>query len=239
VITYASPRLGIVKTASPTFYTAASETIDYAYVLKNTGGVSLSVTSPYTLTDDKAGSVACPAAAAGTVLDVGASLTCDTATYRLTGPDVSGASVLNTVTASGSTAPSTAPPSTSLVVPRFGCTTTTLTDGALASSGNTYTWPITNNTGLPVHVSSFTITWTLAGNTDLLVLLAGVPIGTSTSDSDESFPLIQGGPWTINTGTSTDVVLQFSGAVTSVRIVASFSEPSCEPPNPVLDSSVP
>lgn len=51
------PALALTKTADPTTYTARGEVITYKYVLTNNGQVSLS--SPFTVTDDKLGSFAC------------------------------------------------------------------------------------------------------------------------------------------------------------------------------------
>ena len=44
--------LTLVKTASPTTYSAASQVINYSYLLTNSGGAILS--GPFTVTDDKA-----------------------------------------------------------------------------------------------------------------------------------------------------------------------------------------
>ena len=85
--------LGLEKTASPATYTAAGQTIDYSYVLTNTGSVTLF--SPYQVTDDKT-TVTCPTTPAS--LAPNASVTC-TATYTITQADLDAGSVTNTATA--------------------------------------------------------------------------------------------------------------------------------------------
>ena len=53
------PKLTIVKTATPTTYSAVGNVISYSYLLTNNGNVTLSGT--FTVTDDKATDEACPA----------------------------------------------------------------------------------------------------------------------------------------------------------------------------------
>ena len=77
-----SPALSLTKSASPTTYNTVGQTINYSYVLKNTGNVTLS--GPFTVTDDKA-VVTCPAAV--TSLAVGDTLTCS-ASYTITQADL-------------------------------------------------------------------------------------------------------------------------------------------------------
>jgi hypothetical protein len=86
------PDLTLTKTASPTTYNAAGQTVSYSYVLKNTGNVTLS--GPFTVGDDKA-SVSCPADAS---LAPGASITCS-ASYTIKQSDVDSGSVTNHATA--------------------------------------------------------------------------------------------------------------------------------------------
>ena len=89
------PALALTKSASPATYNRAGQTINYSYVLKNTGNVTLS--GPFTVTDDKA-AVTCPPAV--TSLAVGDTLTCS-ATYTITQADLNNGKVTNTATASG------------------------------------------------------------------------------------------------------------------------------------------
>ena len=53
-----SPELSLVKTATPTIYNSVGDVINYSYVVKNTGNVTLA--GPVTMADDKA-TVTCPA----------------------------------------------------------------------------------------------------------------------------------------------------------------------------------
>ncbi len=88
-----TPGLTLAKSASPTTYTVAGDVIDYTYLLTNSGNVALA--GPFTVADNKA-TVTCPATAS---LAVGDSITC-TATYTITGADVTAGSVTNVATAS-------------------------------------------------------------------------------------------------------------------------------------------
>ena len=89
----AAPVITLDKQAGvPTGATAGS-TIDYSFVVTNTGNVTL---DPVSVSDPKVGTVSCPV----TVLAPAESTTC-TATYTLTQADVDAGHVANTATASG------------------------------------------------------------------------------------------------------------------------------------------
>jgi large repetitive protein len=90
-----SPALSLVKTATPSTYDAAGQTISYSYLVTNIGNVTLS--GPFTVSDNKA-AVTCPA---DTSLAPGASITC-TASYVVTQTDLDNGSVTNTAKAKGS-----------------------------------------------------------------------------------------------------------------------------------------
>ncbi len=93
----AGPAITLDKQAGvPTGATAGS-TIDYTFLVTNTGNVTL---DPISVSDAKVGTVTCPV----TVLAPGASTTC-TATYTLTQADVDAGEVVNTATASGTPIP--------------------------------------------------------------------------------------------------------------------------------------
>ena len=85
-----SPALSLVKTATPTTYSAVDQVISYSYLLTNTGNVTLS--GPFSVTDDKATDEACPATPVS--LAPGASVTC-TASYTITQADLDAGSVTN------------------------------------------------------------------------------------------------------------------------------------------------
>ena len=90
----ANPKLALVKNAEEASYSAAGDQLHYTYTLTNTGNVTLS--APYTVNDDRAPSVDCPATPA--TLAPGAAVEC-TATYDVTQLDVNAGSVLNHATA--------------------------------------------------------------------------------------------------------------------------------------------
>ncbi len=89
---YVSPNPGasLTKTASPTTYDTAGQVIVYTYVIQNTGDVTLS--GPFTITDDKLGSFQCGAA---TSLAPGTSLSC-TRSYTIQASDLGSAPNLPT-----------------------------------------------------------------------------------------------------------------------------------------------
>jgi uncharacterized repeat protein (TIGR01451 family) len=97
----------LVKSATESSFDAAGETINYDYLVTNTGNVTLSAVG---VVDAHAGlsGLSCPDA----TLAAGASETCS-ATYVVTPADVSAGSVLNTATAQG-TPPGTTTPINSL-----------------------------------------------------------------------------------------------------------------------------
>ena len=87
-----APTLSLEKTADPTTYSAAGQTINYSYKLTNGGVVTLS--APYSVTDDKV-TVTCPSTPS--TLPAGQFVTC-TASYTTTQGDVTFGSVTNHAT---------------------------------------------------------------------------------------------------------------------------------------------
>ena len=91
--------LTLVKSASPSTYSAVGQSISYGYLVTNSGNVSLA--GPVTVTDDKA-TVSCPALSTvgnhNASLDPGESITC-TASYTITQADLNSGSVTNVATA--------------------------------------------------------------------------------------------------------------------------------------------
>ena len=90
-----NPELTIVKTASPATYDSVGDVISYSYLVTNTGNVTLS--GPFTVTDDRSTDEACPVTATLAPL---ASITC-TATYTVTQADLDAGSVTNIASAHG------------------------------------------------------------------------------------------------------------------------------------------
>src|ERR1035437_3227951 len=87
------PRLDLKKEAKQTTFAQAGDKLDYTYTLTNNGNVSLS--GPFTVTDDK---ITDPTTVTGpatpTSLAHGETIVC-TATYTVTGADISAGSVAN------------------------------------------------------------------------------------------------------------------------------------------------
>ncbi|QQS48168.1 MAG: DUF11 domain-containing protein [Acidobacteriota bacterium] len=88
-----TPALSIVKTAMPTTYSMVGQTINYSYLVTNSGNTTLA--GPFTVNDDKATDEMCPATAS---LAPGASITC-TASYTITQADIDAGSVTNIASA--------------------------------------------------------------------------------------------------------------------------------------------
>ncbi|MEP3892512.1 MAG: hypothetical protein ABJN52_00770 [Litorimonas sp.] len=95
-----NPELTLVKTATTTDFDGVGDTVDYDYLVTNTGNVTL--TGTISVSDDKIASVSCPVPPAGGLVP-GASLTCS-ATYVVTQADLDAGEVTNRATATdGST----------------------------------------------------------------------------------------------------------------------------------------
>jgi len=89
---FSTSSLSLVKSTTSTGYGAAGDTIDYSYLVTNTGVTTLSAVG---VTDNLVASVSCPDSS----LAPGASETC-TGSYTVTQADVDNGSVTNTATAS-------------------------------------------------------------------------------------------------------------------------------------------
>ena len=98
-----------MKTATPSTYSAVGNVINYSYLVTNNGNVTLS--GPFTVSDDKSTDEACPATP--TSLAPGESVTC-TASYTISQADLDAGSVKNTArgTASSAAPRSTPTPTT-------------------------------------------------------------------------------------------------------------------------------
>ena len=102
----ATPAVTIIKSASPTTVTAAGDTVDYSFLVTNTGNVTLtgvSVSDTFTAPAGPPLVVTCPE----TTLLPDASTSC-TATYTVTQADVDAGSIQNSAVANGT--PPGAPP---------------------------------------------------------------------------------------------------------------------------------
>ena len=233
VITYTLPRMALVKTASSTFFTAQNQTLIYTYTLKNTGGVPITASNPYILTDSKIGSLTC--GVVGT-LPVGGSVVCKSANYVTTAADVTAKAVVNTVSPSaGSTmTPAlTNSPSASLTIPLFVCDSTTVKGNGPIPDGSDVTWTITNSSGLPIHIASATIFFT--GNPSVKLSSVYLNGALIWSGSGSTGIVLPGAPWTLNNGAN-PLRLVFSKSATAIRVLVGFSEASC---SLFLDSNVP
>jgi len=90
--------LNLDKTGDPAYFAAEGQIVTYTYTLTNSGSVSLQ--SPYTITDDKVAGISC--ASATSPLEPGASTTC-TGTYTTTAADVTAGSVTNVASVAATT----------------------------------------------------------------------------------------------------------------------------------------
>jgi uncharacterized repeat protein (TIGR01451 family) len=106
-VTNSAPALTLLKSATESSYDAAGQSIDYDYLLANTGNVTLSAVG---VLDAHAGlsGLSCP----DSTLAPAATETCS-ATYVVTPADISAGSIVNTATAQG-TAPGAPTPISSL-----------------------------------------------------------------------------------------------------------------------------
>jgi hypothetical protein len=106
-VTNSAPALTLVKSATESSYYAAGQTINYNYLVTNTGNVTLSAVG---VVDAHVGlnGLSCP----DSTLAPSAAETC-TAAYQVTPADISAGSIVNTATAQG-VAPGTATPISSL-----------------------------------------------------------------------------------------------------------------------------
>ncbi len=85
----------VIKSALQGFYDEVDDVLEYSYLVINTGNATLS--SPFSVADDKIGTVTCPDTA---TLDPGGSITC-TGSYTVNQGDLDAGSVTNTATAQG------------------------------------------------------------------------------------------------------------------------------------------
>jgi uncharacterized repeat protein (TIGR01451 family) len=169
----AAPALALVKSADPVVVTAAGQTVAYAFLVTNTGNVTL--TDPTVAETAFSGTGTAPAAECPTgPLAPGASVTC-TATYTVTQADVDSGSLTNTASASatppGDTPAPVSDPSSATVsatpAPGLSIVKSSRLDGtAAAGQPVTYSFLVTNTGN--VTVSGIAVTDTdFSGTGDL------------------------------------------------------------------------
>ena len=150
------PALSVDKSASPTTYDHAGEVITYTYVITNSGNVTLA--QPFTITDDKLGTITCPATPA--TLAPTETITC-TKTYTIKQADLDNGSITNTATGD-ERQPPTSPPDTETIFAEQSpglSLDKSATPGTYVHAGEviTYTYVITNS-GNVTLAQPFTIT---------------------------------------------------------------------------------
>ncbi|PYQ27173.1 MAG: hypothetical protein DMF56_21685 [Acidobacteria bacterium] len=159
IATYATTGLTLVKSATQTTFTNAGDTLNYSYLVTNSGFAPLQ--GPVTVSDDKA-TVTCPAVTTvgdlDNFLDPGESITC-TASYIVTATDVSNAKVTNTATATvdgvnSNQSSKTVPLSTSADV----SVTKTLDTAAPYFAGQSITYTITVANAGPSTATNINVT---------------------------------------------------------------------------------
>jgi uncharacterized repeat protein (TIGR01451 family) len=143
------PSLTLVKAASPTTVTAAGQTIDYSFLITNTGNVtinSIAVTEQGFTGSGTAPTASCPV----TTLNPTTSTTC-TASYVATQADIDAGGFSNTAVAAGVSTggPATSNPSTATVASNATASlalikSVTPTSGAAAGDQVEYSFLITN-----------------------------------------------------------------------------------------------
>jgi uncharacterized repeat protein (TIGR01451 family) len=155
VVAVWSPALTIVKTATPTTYSAVRQIINYSYLVTNSGNVTLS--GPFTVSDDKTTDESCPATPTG--LPPGASITC-TASYTITQADLDAGSVTNIASATSGTVTSPTDSETVTAVQNAALTilkTATPTTYSAVRQIINYSYLVTNSGNVTLN-GPFTVT---------------------------------------------------------------------------------
>jgi uncharacterized repeat protein (TIGR01451 family) len=146
-----SPSLSIVKSTTSASFTAAGQTIPYAFTVKNTGNVTLTSVA---VSDPKFTSVSC----AASTLAPGASTSCS-ANYTTTAADVVAAGVTNTASVVGTppTGPAISPTaSNTVVVPLSSVPSLMITKSSTTTSFSAlntsipYAFSVTNSGNVPL-----------------------------------------------------------------------------------------
>jgi large repetitive protein len=150
--------LVMMKTASPTTFSAPGVSIAYTYVVKNTGNITLPAATVISVSDNKIASVSCPPLPASG-LAPNATLTCS-ATFVTTQADLNAGSITNTASASDgvATSPTVSATVTGLQSPALAIVKATTTANFNATGVLVpYTFKVTNS-GNVTLTSAITVT---------------------------------------------------------------------------------
>jgi uncharacterized repeat protein (TIGR01451 family) len=179
-----APGISVVKSASPTIFSKAGQTITYSFLVTDTGNVTMSAVQVNDTDLPGLSAITCPSA----TLAPGIGETCS-ATYSTTQADVDAGSVSNTATAQGTPPRTTTPvmsdPSTA-TVPAAQVSGISLVKSASPSSVSragqviTYSFLVTNT-------GNVTLSGVLVNDTDLPGLSAiTCPSATLAADAHET-----------------------------------------------------
>lgn len=159
---YATTGLTIVKSVTQTYFTAAGNTLNYSYVVTNSGSAALAGT--VTVADDKSTDESCPALSTvgdlDNYLDPGESIIC-TATYTVVAADVTAKLITNIASA---TVGGVTSPTDTKTVPLAADLTATKTNNVSGQllEGNSFDWTLTvSNAAASGSSASFADTQTL------------------------------------------------------------------------------
>lgn len=225
------PAFNVSLAASPNPVASIGD-LTYTYTINNTGSVDLY--GPFAISTSGSGSTAVNCAAATSPLAPFTSTTCTS----VKPVNTSGTYTVNVTSATaGNGEVSATPPLPSISVPAAFCTISNLTlnlsSRDLKGQKNLQEWTITNNVGVPLHITSFAFNWDTQGNRNLTAVRlsqgANVLMSSATIDTDGYFSYTA--PITINSGTSANLLLTFSkeaNLVTGLNFV--FSDPGCHLP---------
>jgi uncharacterized repeat protein (TIGR01451 family) len=198
--------LTIVKTATPDTYDAVGDVISYSYLVTNAGTVTLS--GPFTVSDDQATDENCPATA---TLAPGDSITC-TASYTITQADLDAGSVTNVASATNGTV--TSPTDTQTVTAVQGLALTlvkTATPSTYDAVGDviSYSYLVTN-AGTVTLSGPFTVSDDKATDESCPVTATLAPGASITCTA--SYTIIQAD---LDAGSVTNLAYASNGTVTS------------------------
>ncbi|WAA66962.1 DUF7507 domain-containing protein [Microbacterium oxydans] len=230
-----APALTVVKSADLTEITAAGQTVTYAFLVTNTGNVSVAdvaVTETEFTGTGTAPVIECPDEAASLAPD--ASVTCE-ATYVVTQADIDAGGVTNTATATGTPPtgePPVSPPST-VEVPATGAPAITVVKSAdptsIDAAGDTVSYGfLVTNTG------NVTLTEIVVADTDF----TGMGTAPVIACPDEASSLAPGASVTCEasyTATQADVDAgQVTNTATATGTPPGDLEPPVSPPSTAI-----